>query len=160
MLCAGSTLLIFILLGTANTCFQADFLITPVNFYWWQLPQHLFFNRCQALDWLSQEMFLCGTLTLSLTSTNLCNIQGIIYSYHQRQQPSTYLSIHLSENIDCVPVLCHGQCQLLERETMSNLYSKCSPSRLTMRKIIFVTKINGNSASSLKVFHLLVLKQI
>ena len=87
-------------------------------------------------------MILCGTLTLSLTSTNLCNIQDIIYSYHQRQQPSTYLSIHLSENIDCILVLCHGQCQLLERETMSNLSSKCLPSRLTMRKIIFVTKIN------------------
>lgn len=121
---------------------SADFLITPVNFYWWQFPQHLFFNRCQTLDWLSQEMFLCGTLTLSLTSTNLYNIQGIIYSYHQRQQPSTYLSIHLSQKIDCVLVLYHGQCQLLERETMSNLSSKCSPSRLTMRKIIFVTKIN------------------
>lgn len=120
---------------------SADFLIAPINFYWWQLPEHLLFNRCQAFSSLSQRMFLCGTLTLRLTSTNPYNIQGIIYSSHQRQRPGTYLSIHLSVNID----RCHGQCQLLQREaSYFDLSSKCSWSRFPTTKIIFATtkKIN------------------
>lgn len=56
-------------------------------------------------------------------TTKTCSIS----SSHQRQRPSTFLSLHLSANMDCVLALYQAQSQLLAtgRETRS---SGCPPS--------------------------------
>lgn len=137
-------------------------LVLPYWFFFFQRPQRIAFSRLfnspnKVLLVTAPRAFpfsqmpgvrftvTLKVLTLTLTSTDPCNSQGNSHSSRQRQQLRTYLSPHLSVNIDCALGPYHAQCSLLGRggeNKVKFLSSKCSLSKSPTTNIAFPANPN------------------